>query len=323
MLEQFANNYESTLNGAINNSVGSLVVTSATGAPSSGQFRLRIENEILLVTAVSGTTFTVTRGVEGTTAASHADGATLKLVLTKGALEQKRIDDVGAGAIASIPAAGATGRLYLPNEAPTLLRDNGSIYTPYGPLFKLSPVPSTGWSWVNQDGATIQTTDLGQLLHKEGAGITGISCRVRTMAVSAPTTLVAGFIWHGTISYSHVSILCRKNSSGEIMSFWLGLDNGSLRMEVIRYSSATTATGTAIAHEAYGFCWTVVWMKIVYDGTDLFFYISNDKIYWRLFYTEAKIYGFASGGPDEFGFSIGLAGSNVGVGMHVISWEES
>lgn len=87
MAEQFSNNASSTLNGAIDNDDTSLVVTSASSFPTTGNFRIRIDDEIMLVTAVSGTTFTVTRAVEGTSAASHSNGADVRHVLTAAALQ--------------------------------------------------------------------------------------------------------------------------------------------------------------------------------------------------------------------------------------------
>jgi hypothetical protein len=87
MPELFTNNASTTLNGAINNSVTSLVLTSASLFPASGNFRIRIDDEIILVTAISGATCTVARGQEGTTAASHADLATVRHVLTAGAIQ--------------------------------------------------------------------------------------------------------------------------------------------------------------------------------------------------------------------------------------------
>lgn len=100
MTETFINGAsETTLNGAINNSVTSLIVTDNTQVPSRGNFRLRIDNELMLVTGVSGSTLTVTRGIEGTTAASHSNLATIDFELTSGALQQIRLD-----AISSDPA---------------------------------------------------------------------------------------------------------------------------------------------------------------------------------------------------------------------------
>lgn len=62
----------STLNGGINNSVTSLIVTSSSGFPAT-PFVAQIGTEDLKVTTVSGTTWTVTRAFDGTSAASHSN----------------------------------------------------------------------------------------------------------------------------------------------------------------------------------------------------------------------------------------------------------
>jgi hypothetical protein len=67
-----------TLNGAINDSVTSLTLTDASQFPSSGTNFIIIGSEEISYTGVSGNTLTgLTRGVAGTTAASHSDGATV------------------------------------------------------------------------------------------------------------------------------------------------------------------------------------------------------------------------------------------------------
>jgi hypothetical protein len=84
--ELFANSAQSALVSSIGAADTTLSVLSATKFPSSGNFRILIDTELLLVTAVAGTTFTVTRGAESTTAAAHAAGATVTHVLTAGSL---------------------------------------------------------------------------------------------------------------------------------------------------------------------------------------------------------------------------------------------
>lgn len=90
--ELFANDPPAiTLNGAITAAATTLVVSSSTGWPAASagtgtQFRVRIDNEYLIVTNVAGTTWTVTRGAEGSTAATHATGAPVNHVLTRDAL---------------------------------------------------------------------------------------------------------------------------------------------------------------------------------------------------------------------------------------------
>src|SRR4051812_42988700 len=80
--EVFTNDGASTLAVAVDGALGQITVASATTFPTTGQFRIKIDNEYMLVTAVSSTVFTVTRGIEGSTAAAHAINATVRHVLT-------------------------------------------------------------------------------------------------------------------------------------------------------------------------------------------------------------------------------------------------
>lgn len=107
MTEQFANKAQTTLNGAITNVATSLVVTSAAAFPGSGTFRLIIGFEILIVTAVAGSTFTVTRGAEGTTAAAHSDLVPVTAILTAGAIAQLKTDAAAAAATDATTKANA------------------------------------------------------------------------------------------------------------------------------------------------------------------------------------------------------------------------
>jgi hypothetical protein len=85
-LEQFANVAQTTLNGNILAGATSLTLASATGFPTVGNFRLLIDNEIFICTAISGTTCTVIPGAEGTTQANHTSGVNVTLGITKGSL---------------------------------------------------------------------------------------------------------------------------------------------------------------------------------------------------------------------------------------------
>lgn len=96
--EQFANAAQTTLNGSINNSVTTLTLTSTSNFSSIPQFRILIDTEILLVTGVAGTVFTVVRGAEGTTAASHSNLAVITQIVTAGALNQLRLDALATDA---------------------------------------------------------------------------------------------------------------------------------------------------------------------------------------------------------------------------------
>tara|TARA_B100000212_G_scaffold62600_1_gene42761 strand:- start:10962 stop:13097 length:2136 start_codon:yes stop_codon:yes gene_type:complete len=73
-----ANALTTTLNGAINDSTTTIVLTSVINFPSTGTNHIQIGSEEISYTGISGSTLTgVTRGARGTTAASHSDGATV------------------------------------------------------------------------------------------------------------------------------------------------------------------------------------------------------------------------------------------------------
>jgi hypothetical protein len=90
--ELFANNPATTLAGGINSAVTTLTVASSTGFPAAAtgvsQFRVIIGSELLLVTNVSGTTWTVTRGAESTVAAAHILGAAVTHIVTASNLNE-------------------------------------------------------------------------------------------------------------------------------------------------------------------------------------------------------------------------------------------
>jgi hypothetical protein len=67
-----------TLNGAINDTTTTIVLTDASLFPSAGTNHIQIGTEEISYTGKSGNTLTgVTRGVRNTTAASHSNGATV------------------------------------------------------------------------------------------------------------------------------------------------------------------------------------------------------------------------------------------------------
>jgi hypothetical protein len=68
-------NSRTTLSNDIDAATTTITVESSDGFPTSGDFTVRIDDETMNVTAVSGTNLTVTRGHNGTTADSHNQGA--------------------------------------------------------------------------------------------------------------------------------------------------------------------------------------------------------------------------------------------------------
>lgn len=135
MTAQLANKAATTLNGAITNVATSLVVTSATGFPTSGDFWIAVQDgatdptnyEILKVTAVSGTTFTATREAEDSARfpkVAHGSGSYVAAVETRAAL------------LALLLERACDGRLTLTTAVPVTTADVTAATTVYFTPFR-------------------------------------------------------------------------------------------------------------------------------------------------------------------------------------------
>jgi hypothetical protein len=95
-----------------------LAVTSAARFPSTNNFKVRVENEVMLVTAGAGTTsWTVTRGVDNTTAVAHAAGVSVAQVVAVQRVEpveaSRQVSFRGlAGTFRTLGNAAATQNLF-------------------------------------------------------------------------------------------------------------------------------------------------------------------------------------------------------------------
>lgn len=86
MAEQIVNFGHTTLNEALDASETTVTVTNGAVFAATGDFRVRVDDELMLVTARSSNDLTVTRGIESTTATTHDNGADIDARLTAGGL---------------------------------------------------------------------------------------------------------------------------------------------------------------------------------------------------------------------------------------------
>ena len=128
-----------TLSASASNSDTSLTVTALSGYPAQTPFTAIIDpdtasEEVVEVTNVSGTTLTVTRGVDGTSGVSHSAGAVFRhgvsardfdeanAFVNGGGVANSLIQDkskiaVGNGSAVVALAAGANGTVLTANSA--------------------------------------------------------------------------------------------------------------------------------------------------------------------------------------------------------------
>lgn len=219
MAELYTNDPSTTLNGAIGTGDSSLTVTSATGFPGSGNFRIRIDNEIMLVTAVSSNVFTITRAQEGTSAASHSNGATVNHYLTAGALDAIRSDMTKRGVFASAPsAASKSGNIYYPTDSYyDTIHDNGTTLQHFVDGIAVTPpLAASNWTFVGGGNATLTDVGGGISMSTTGNNIGSLNSALR--AVPTPPY---------TITFLTQHFDGKSSSSTDTSVFGMGWANGT------------------------------------------------------------------------------------------------
>jgi len=286
-MEQLANNPVTTLDGAINSVVTSLVVTSASAFPTSGNFTIKIESELLRVTAVSGTTFTVARGSEGTTAASHADDVLVSQVVTELVMKNLYAEFYQIGAYASRPTAVRNGTIYHATDIDLIWQYDGTNWNLIKPGYVeyAHRVDASGWTSLNF-GSSVWTDINGVLLVEGIAGETQVRGKYKALP-SAPFT---AYVAVGTLAHqqnNHVAgILLYDTGTTKCKIFGVSSYANGERATLLTYATPSSAGTFVGQQDVQNF--PIMWYKFEDDNTNWKYSFSTNGTDFTQFYSEAR-----------------------------------
>jgi hypothetical protein len=327
--EKFKNAGSTTLSAGVNNTSDpvTLTVASATNFPTAGNFRILIDSEILLVTSVSGTSFTASRAQEGTSIASHSNGSAVALVLTAASLIQA-IQDVNISSLwgSRITTDRQSGRLFFPTDSFQFSRDTGSAWESWGLIDKQYDPSGLSFSWDNQGTGTVDVTDEGILLVKPDYNTGNPAIRYKT-APSAPYTcdIKFDFNYNPVATQAGVMFGWRDSSNGKLALLkLLHGDNsfGGIYIENGKWTNSTTFSTTYNSSVSSNNVFTRLptWVRLKNDNTNAIVQLSHDGICWYQWHTIGKT-DFMT--RDQLCFGIIKGTNNTGqVSMKVHSWRE-
>jgi hypothetical protein len=329
--EQFANLYSTTLASSYTAGAGSISVTSATGAPTTGTFTLVIRDSstkavILLfrVTSVSGTTFTGAAEGADTNAASSSlvDGT----MVTVASLAQMRADISQYDTYANLPSSGMLkGDVYRCSDSIYDFWYSGAVWIPFvrGAIGSAAVIPPSGsWSWDNQGSATIDySKGYGYLV----APTQGLDLRLQyRTAPSTPYTIDVLIDWEGTGLGCGGFLGFRQSGTGKLVGLLSVIDGGGQGLSADKWNSTTSYSG-AYGSTGYktaasvGAAPIARWLRIADDGTNLTFSWSNNGIEWVQHDQQTRTDFLTTTGPDQLCWG---AYVNAGGDIHVrlYSW---
>jgi hypothetical protein len=187
--------------------------------------------------------------------------------------------------------------------------------------------PTTGWSWDNQNGATISDLTASsrglRLYNTTQTTPEEISVRYRT-APATPYTFSVGWLMDGWFTSKHQAGICfRESASGKIVTFAQSIVAGNPNL---MHGKWTTSTSFSTNYRAID--WEqphpLIWMRGEDDGTNLKWYLSTTGGEWTLLNSTSwqKLRGdFFTTGPDQIGFFIYPDNTESNeAGMYVIHW---
>jgi hypothetical protein len=321
--EKYTTLGQSTLSVGVDAVTVTIPVVSAASFPTTGDFRIRIDNEILKVTSVAGNNLTVLRGQEGTIAAVHSGSAVVTEVLTAAALDQIRQDIHQTGADAAKVAEKA-GNLYLPNNGFQLYRDSGAAFVPFGPIFPFTAPVDGDFAWVNQGGASISTANGGIFLNAPAGA--GNNMRIRKKAAPAtPYTITAAIVPQlYPEAFANCGLLFRNSGAGTISALAVSFSSSTrfgVHLQSLKLSSPTLFSAAYVDLIDWGHVYKggVVFIRIADDGTNRICSWSFDGINFLQAHSVGRTDFLTA---DEVGFYVESNNANSSSGMLLLSWKQ-
>jgi hypothetical protein len=274
----------------------SIDVDDGSVFPSTGDFRILIGSELMLVTARSTNTLTVVRGIEGTTAASHSNADGVFQSLTVGALKQYGRDN----------SPGFDG-----SRPPFRLLDAGST------------IDSSDFSVVNASTSTITDQDGSIILRK--ASTSGQDLTLLARSYTAPkTVIVAMRAFWPTIANARVmaAVGFRESATGKLVFICLEANTTTLpAINGYYYSSPTVEAAARRLGKTFTQYSPELWFKATDDGTNITFYVG-DGVNWVNYLTVARTDDFTSA-PDQLIFGASSNTSSCDTITQLAAWSES
>lgn len=205
---------------------------------------------------------------------------------------------------------------------------SGTLYTEqtisshvYGPIFQLTTPVTTGWTWVNQGSATLDTTYSDHIYIDNLVNTQTIAMRKKA-APSTPYTIDIAILVNAIFSSEAFCGLCwRQSSDGKLVTHAIWHNSNVIQYYLSKWNSPTSFNShyTSQANPTAMLTGSLIWLRMVDDGVNRLVYFSVDGQHWAFIYSVDRADFLTA---DEVGFFAASNGTS-GIGMSLLHWKES
>jgi hypothetical protein len=221
---------------------------------------------------------------------------------------------------ANLPTAASEGRIFLPSDGVQLERDSSTAWTPWGPIFPFTKPVSGDFSWVNQGGASVDTTYGGIYLNAPASTTASLRIRIKS-APTVPYTIVVGFLcFSRRVDYQSCGFVWRESGTGELVTAGIGIDTTvDVAAAVTKWDDATTWNATYTNQDWQK--WSpIVFFKCEDNNTNRITSLSMDAQHWQQLHSVSRTDFLTA---DQVGFFCNAQNATWDMDMLLLHWEES
>lgn len=226
-------------------------------------------------------------------------------------------------AVGSEPGSPSSGDLDLYSNGPSIARYSGSIWAPWGPVNPLTRPSDTGFSWINQGSAALDTTRGLLVLSEAGSGTENVRMRVKTAPATPYVITTRLDILMFNKNYMRAGICFRQSSDGKIQTFGMIGTSASPPIAIITSSKWTSPTAFSADYVAITPVGLPRWWRIADDGSNRICSVSMDGYNWVVIHSVGRTDFLTANQVGFFIVPYNIGGGTFGVVNTVHSWLES
>lgn len=217
---------------------------------------------------------------------------------------------------AARPTSPNTGDVVVNKDAPAWEVRHDSAWNPYGPIWQLTPPPTSGWSWEQQ--GTSSETQAKNIIYLELANGAALRFRYRT-APATPWTLTVAMTAVASPDSDNVAgmaLFFRESSTGKIVQFRV-ITQPSIG--VFKWDNGTSFNSTYIGSGVNTMIMTSpVWMQIADNGTNRICSLSADGFNFLQIHSVGRTDFMTA---DQIGWGAQMGSLTGKAGVSLLSWK--